>query len=127
MDTNKLVRAYINIRDARAELKATYEAEDAALKDKLGKIETALLALADELKLSSIKTEAGTATRTQRTRYWAADWDAFKAFVREHDALDLLERRVHQGNIKAFMEEHPDAIPPINADSAFHITVRRGK
>lgn len=127
MDTNKLVRAYIKIRDARAELKADYEAQDANLKDKLTKIEGALLALADELKLNSIKTEAGTATRVQRTRYWAADWDAFKTFVKEHDALDLLERRVHQGNIKSFMEENPDAVPPVNADSTLSITVRRGK
>lgn len=128
MDTNKLVRTYVKIRDARAELKAKYEDDDARLKGQLDKIESVLLKMTDDLGINSLKTEAGTATRTQRTRYWAADWDAFKAFISQYDeGLDLVERRIHQGNFKDFMERHPDVVPPVNADSKFAITVRRGK
>jgi hypothetical protein len=127
MDTKKLVATYVKIRDARAELKAKYEDDDAKLKAQLGKIEQVLLKMTDDLGVTSLKTEAGTATKTQRTRYWAADWDAFKDFMRQYDALDLVERRVHQGNFKEFMETHPDVVPPVNADSTFAITIRRGK
>lgn len=127
MDTKKLVATYIKIRDARGELKAKYEDEDAKLKAQLSKIEQVLLKMTDDLGVTSLKTEAGTATKTQRTRYWAADWDAFKDFMRQYDALDLVERRVHQGNFKEFMETHPDVVPPVNADSSFAITIRRGK
>ena len=127
MDTNKLVATYVKIRDARPELKAKYEDDDAKLKAQLDKIERVLLKMMDDLGITSLKTEAGTATKTQRTRYWAADWDAFKDFMRQYDALDLVERRVHQGNFKEFMETHPDVVPPVNADSTFAITIRRGK
>jgi len=127
MDTNKLVATYVKIRDARSELKSKYEDDDARLKAQLDKIERVLLKMTDDLGVTSLKTEAGTATKTQRTRYWAADWDAFKDFMRQYDALDLVERRVHQGNFKEFMETHPDVVPPVNADSSFAITIRRGK
>jgi len=41
---------------------------------------------------------------------------------------ELLERRIHQTNIKQFLEENPDLLPAgLNVDSAYSITVRRSK
>jgi len=56
MDTGKLVAAYVKLRDARAELKHKYEEEDGALREKMDKIEHALLELTKEHGLDSIKT-----------------------------------------------------------------------
>jgi len=126
MDTGKLVAAYVKLRDARADLKHKFDEEDAQLKQKMDKIEQVLLDLTKEHGLDSLKTPYGTASRTVRTRYWASDWDAFTKFLDEHGSYDLLERRIHQGNFKQFLENNPDIQPPVNADSRYSIMVRRG-
>jgi hypothetical protein len=47
-------------------------------------------------------------------------------FIKEHDAPQLLEQRLHQGNLKTFLEENPEQLPPgLNADSRYAITVRK--
>ncbi len=46
----------------------------------------------------------------------------------ENNATDLLEKRLHQGNMRTFLEENPDKLPPgLNADNEYTITVRRKK
>lgn len=126
MNTGKLVSAYVRIRDARAELKRKYEEDDAELKAKLDTIEQKLLDLTKEHGLDSLKTPYGTASRTVRTRYWAPDWEAFTKFLDENGSYDLLERRIHQTNFQQFLKNNPDIQPPVNADSRYTITVRRG-
>jgi hypothetical protein len=128
MDTSKLVLAYVRIRDARADLKREYDQKDAELQEKLDKIEAVLLDMAKEHGLDSMKTPYGTATKTVRTRYWAPDWDAYVKFLKSQgdDGYDLVERRIHQGNFKEFLENNPDVAPPVNADSRYSIVVRRG-
>lgn len=125
MDVSKLVKAYVKIRDKRAEIKHAYEEEDAELQKKLDTIESALLEVCKDTDVESLRTTYGTATRTVRERVWAADWEAFKDFVREYDAIDLLERRVHQGNFKEWAEAHPNVVAPVNIDRRYAITVRR--
>ena len=125
MDAGKLVQVYIKMRDRRAELKEAYEAEDGELVEKMTVIEQTLLELCKETGVESLRTSHGTATRKIQERVWVADWEAFKEFVRENDALDLLEKRVHQGNYKSWAEDHPDAVAPVNIDRKFAITVRR--
>ena len=61
-----------------------------------------------------------------KTRYTTADWDSFKEFVKEYDALDLYEKRIHQGNMKQFLEENPGKVPPgLNSQSEYDISVRK--
>lgn len=125
MDVSKLVGVYVKIRDKRAEILKAYEEEDAVLKGKLEKIEAALLDVCKENGVESLRTESGTATRSIKERYWSADWDAMKEFVREYDAVDLLERRIHQSNFKEWAAAHPDVVAPVNVDRRYSINVRR--
>ena len=40
--------------------------------------------------------------------------------------MELLEKRIHQSNMKEFMEQHPELHPPgLNVDSEYEITIRR--
>ena len=49
-----------------------------------------------------------------------------KNFIKENDAFELMEQRVHQTNMKSFLEENPNLMPPgMNIDSRYAITVRR--
>lgn len=126
MSASKLSEVYIKIRDARAKLKEQYEEDDKKLEAQMDVIEAKLLEICKETDADSIKTQAGTVMRRVATRYWTNDWDSMYNFVRENDAYGLLERRLHQTNMKQFLEENPDKFPPgMLLDSQYKITVRR--
>lgn len=125
-DADKLVRVYIKMRDARDALVSAHEKELAALTDQMSMIEAELLDLCNATGQDGGRTKYGTFTRTTKVRYWTSDWDSMRAFIKQHDAMDLLEQRIHQTNMRNFLRENPDSIPAgLNADSRYSITVRR--
>lgn len=125
-DADKLVKVYIKMRTKRAEIKAAYDKEDEDIKSQMDVIESALLDICKTSGVSGLKTDSGTVTRGVTTRYWPSDWESMHQFVRENDALDLLERRVAQKAMGEFIAKHPDKFPKgMNVDSKFTITVRR--
>jgi hypothetical protein len=61
-----------------------------------------------------------------KNRYWTNDWSNFYNFLKDKGKLELLEKRIHQTNMKEFLEEHPDTRPPgLNIDSEYDITIKR--
>lgn len=125
---DKLAGIYIKIRDARAKLKSDYEVKDTELQEQMDVIEEQLLEACKSIGADSIRTAAGTVIRSVKNRYWTNDWDSMYSFVREHDAFGLLERRIHQTNMKQFIEENPNLLPMgLNTDSRYSIVVRRSK
>jgi hypothetical protein len=128
LSADKLAEVYIKIRDKRAELKEKYESEDAELKEQLDLLADKMLDICDNQNADSIKTKTGTIIRKVDTRYWTNDWESFYNFVQENDAFPLLEKRIHQTNMKQFLEENPDALPMgLQSDSKYSIVVRRSK
>lgn len=123
---DKLTATYIKIRSRRAEILQEYEKQDSELQNQLDLIVNELLNICKETGVESLRTTAGTVTRTIKSRYWTSDWGAMYAFIKEHDVPQLLEQRVHQSNIKTFLKEHPELLPPgLNQDSKYSISVRR--
>jgi hypothetical protein len=128
MDANKLVQVYIKIRDAKEIKTKQHDEEIAALDEQLAAVEESLLEICKTTGQDGGKTQYGSFTRTVKTRYWTSDWDSMYRFIKDHDAPELLERRVHQGNFKDFLQENPDKMPEgMNVDSRYSITVRRAK
>ena len=132
----RLVNAYIKMRAKRADIKAAYEKEDAAIAESMDVIKEALLKYCKDNVFNSVKTDAGTFFRSVRTKYWTSDWDSFHKFIDEklkekpedRSILGLFEKRLHQGNLKTFLDENPDAIPKgLNADSYYSISIRSPK
>jgi hypothetical protein len=127
--TDKLVKAYVKIRDARKELSEKFEQEDSVLKDSLDVIEAQLLEACKAIGADSIRTQFGTISRTVKKRYWTNDWYSFHEFVKEHEAygtMNLLEKRIAQTNMSTFLEDNPDLHPPgLNIDSRYSVVVRR--
>jgi hypothetical protein len=125
-DANQLVQVYIKIRDAKDIKKKQMEAEIAELEVQLDAVEQELLELCKTTGQDGGKTTFGSFTRSVKTRYWTSDWDSMYKFIREHDAPDLLERRIAQSNFSQFIKENPDAMPAgVNIESKYSITVRR--
>ena len=128
VNARKLASIYIKIRTKRAEILAAYEEEDNKLKEALETIEEEMLEKCKEEDADSIKTPYGTIIRSVKTRYWPADWEIFNQYVIDHEALGLLEKRVHQTNMGAWLEEHPDDAPPgLNIDRRYTCSVRKAK
>lgn len=125
---DKLVQAYIKIRDAKDKMVREHEDAVKVLQVNLDTIEQELLELCKSTGQDGGKTQYGTFTRTVKERYWTNDWDSMYRFIKEHDAPELLERRIAQANFKEFLAQNPDKLPEgINVDSRYAITVRRAK
>lgn len=123
----ELVNIYLTIRNAREKIKSDYEAADKAMKDDQSVIEQELLAICNETNTNGFKTSGGTVTRKLNERFYCNDWDNFRTFVLEHQAVELLERRIHQGNFKEFLAGHEgEGLPPgVNVMREFSIVVRK--
>ena len=123
-----LAETYIKIRDKRAELKEQFEFQDAKLKEQQDLLAEEMLEVCYENNADSIKTPAGTIIRKVDTRYWTTDWDSMYQFIQENDAYPLLEKRLHQTNLKQFLEENPELLPAgLQADRKYTVVVRRSK
>jgi hypothetical protein len=121
-NVNKLVKVFLKIREKRAELAK----QDSELEEQQSVIETRLLDICKEMGTDGLKTELGTVSRSVKKRYWTSDWHSFYNFLKEHDAVELLEKRISQANMATFLEENPDAFPPgLQVDSRYTAVIRR--
>ncbi len=127
VNTEEVVKAYLAIRTERERLLREYEAQDAKLKDDLKKLESVLLDVCNTINADSIKTSLGTVMRKLNERYFCSDWDNFRKYVLENEAVELLERRIHQGNFKEHMTQiEGQGLPPgVNVMREYGITVRK--
>jgi hypothetical protein len=124
----KLTRIYIKMREKKAELTQELEAQISELDEKMKTVKTGILDHMKEIGAESLRTDAGTVYRTVRTTYSTNDWDSMNKFILEHSVPELLEKRIHQTNMKAFLEEHPDVLPPgLNANMEYSVTIKRSK
>jgi hypothetical protein len=123
---DKLAKIYQKIRAKIQQLTTDYETEVETLKAQQQEIATELKDRMQALGMASVRTTEGTIILGQKTRYFTSDWESFKQFVLDHQALELFERRIAQGNMKQFLEENPGVVPPgLNSDSEVTITVRK--
>ena len=123
---DKLARVYRKIRDKIQVMTKDYETAVEELKAQQAEIKNAMKDQMLALGSSSIKTPEGTIILAQKVRYYTDDWDSFKHFVVEHDALDLFEKRIHQTNMVAFLDENPGVVPSgLNSMTEFDVSVRK--
>lgn len=124
--TEDLVRAYLEYRSRIEAAEEAHKEAIAKLKEPFNNIAAQLLDRCNEQSADSIKTSAGTVMRRMSSRYWTSDWEAMYEFIKENDAPFLLEQRIHNGNMKRFLEDNPDQMPiGLQADNKFVVQVRR--
>lgn len=126
ISVDKLVSTFIRMRDERDRVKRDMEKQIEDIETEMKVISSELLNICKETGADSFRTPFGTAYRTLKERYWTNDWESFHKFMRENEALELLERRIHQTNMKQFLEENPDLHPAgLQRDREYQITIRR--
>ena len=121
-----LVSSYRALRAAIAEEEEAYEAKLTPIKAELDIVSAELLKFCNEQDVDSIKTPAGTVSRRVQTRYWTTDWEQMYQFIADHEVPFVLEKRIHNGNLKQFLDENPDVLPiGLQIDTKYVIQVRK--
>ena len=124
---DSLVETYLAIRNERDKLSREHDSKDKELSNDLAQIEQVLLNSCNEVGADSIRTGAGTVIKSTKENFVCGDWDNFKQYVMQHDAIELLQQRIHQTNFKEFLSGREDeGLPPgISSMREFKITVRK--
>lgn len=123
---DQLVSIYIKMRDTKDTIKKNMEQQINEIDEQMQVVAQQILEICKETGAESIRTAHGTAYRTIKQRFWTNDWESMHKFIRENEAMELLERRIHQTNMKQFLEEHPDLKPAgLNIDREYAVTIRR--
>jgi hypothetical protein len=122
----KLVKVYLKMKDKHTTLLHEFQEQEKTIKAQMAKIKEALLKHCKETGVESVRTTEGLFFRTIKSTYWTSDWEAMNKFILAHQVPELLEKKLHQGNTKQFLEEHPELLPPgLNVDSTYSVTIRR--
>jgi len=123
---DRLAKIYRKIRTEITTLTQDYDTKVEALKAQQDEIKNAMKDMMKMMGVTSVRTAQGTVVLSVKTRYNTQDWDSFKKFVVENDAVDLLEKRIAQTNMSQFLEENPGLVPPgLNSSSEYDISVRK--
>jgi hypothetical protein len=128
VNLDKLAEVYIKIRDRRAQFKQAFEAKDNELDEQMQVLSDEMLEVCKRLEADSVRTKHGTIIRSVKSRYWTNDWDSMYQVIKEHGAFGLLEKRLHQTNMKEFLAENPSFYPiGLNVENSYTVVVRRSK
>jgi hypothetical protein len=109
---DKITRAYLRIRDARAERKKAFEAEDVQLKEAQESLAATMLNEMNESGIQSFRTKHGTVYLTEDILPAAFDWDLFYQYVAENMAFDALHKRITKEFVSTYMEQNNGEAPP---------------
>lgn len=126
--TDKLMKAYIRIRDQKTAEARVWDEREAKLTGDLKAIELELLRRSQVEGVTGYKVAGvGTAYQATSTKVSMADDVAFFAFVKATGDLDFLERRVSSKHVTEYMEANEGRLPPgINIFRELSMRVRRG-
>ena len=125
-DMDELSVQYIKLRQKREILKERFTAEDGEFEKAMAEIEAQLLDTLNASNSNSMSTNSAVVIRTVRKRYNPTNWEAVYRLVDKYKAYGVLHKRIHDTNMRDFLEEHPDEYPAgMNVDSRYAVTVRR--
>ncbi len=123
---DKLAKVYRKMAAKIQELTTEYDSKIEEIKRQQDAVKTALKDQMLVMGVSSVRTDNGTVVLSTKTRYQTQDWDSLKEFIKQHDAIDLLEKRIAQTNMATFLEENPGVYPPgMNSTTEYQISVRK--
>ena len=118
----------VKIRQKMKAKIAELETEIKGIEETCKVVDEELLEMCKELGVNSFATDFGTATRSIRENYQTTDWALLHAYILEHQAPSLLERRIAQGNMKDWIATHPTDHPPaLSLNRAYVMTITKPK
>ncbi len=124
-DLDKLVERYIKLRDKKAEMKAAYDAQVAALDTAMEKVETYMLGMLNTMGLESFRTKFGTPYKSVKTSATVADWGVLFPWIQENAQFQFLEHRVSKTAVEEYAKATGDLPPGVNVSRVTVVNIRR--
>lgn len=125
LTADKLVELYVALRDKRDGVAKRHKAELAPFAQTMATIENQLLDMLNTQHQTSAAVPAGTYYKATRTSVTVGDWAETLAYIREHDAWELLEARVNKTHATSIMDETGAVIPGVNISRETTVQIRR--
>lgn len=108
---DEAVKAYLELREIKAQLEKRHKERKAKVDDKMKSIEAQLLQFFEETGQESARTKYGTPYTQLRESVTVSSRDDFLDFVRENEAWDMLENRASKTAVLEYKDEHEE-LPP---------------
>lgn len=113
IETDRLVKTYLKIRNAKRDAADVFKLADADFKLKLETIENELLRRAQELGVDGFTTAYGTTYKAEDMSASIQDGEAFTQFLATaNDPFAFYEQRVSLTRIREYRAEHNGETPP---------------
>lgn len=127
LNFEQLVTEYVQTRDEVKRQEEAFKEKVKPLRERMEKLNNALLQGLHEVGTNSVNTDAGTAYIKSKVNVSLADPGAFMQFVKDTSAFELLDRKANSTAVQAYLSEHGSLPPGVNYSVFQDVGVRRGK
>ncbi len=122
----QVIAGIMNIRERKKALKDTYDAEKSRLDKMEENGELYILAQMQKLGIDNCKTVYGTAYAQTKMKSSIGDWNQFANWMLQTGHIDLLQHQINTQNLKDFLAENGNTLPPgVNTFNTRTVTIRR--
>ena len=120
-----VVATYVRLRTQKELLEAQTKDKVDDIKVKLMKLEAWIKEQMDLQGVKSFKTISGTAFLSTVDFAQVSDWDAVLEFIKQHDAFDMLEKRVSKLAVRGYIDKLKAVPPGVNYGTKIEVNVRK--
>lgn len=125
MDVEKMVQAYIQMRDLKEKREDAHKIAMKPLKEAMETLEGQIQGLLLDANVDSMKTAVGTAYLSTLGSATVKDWTQTLAFIVAKEDWSMLEARVSKTAIQDYIAEHGEAPPGVEYRSIQQVRIRR--
>lgn len=126
-DTPTLVKWYIDLRNHKSEIKRSIEPAIAQVENQMDAIESELNKRIVTSGVKSMRTENGTITRVNKTKYLVTDSYAFREWLKLNPEVgsQLISASITQGEVMNYLSDG-NALPDgLTVENSIELSVRR--
>ena len=120
-----VVEQYVRLRDKIKEADDAHKEKLKTAKEYLKVLDGALLSKLNDIGGESVKTANGTVYRTTRRSASIADGEAFRQFVLNNEAFDMVDWRANANAVEDFIKSEGSQPPGVNYSVTYTVGVRR--
>jgi hypothetical protein len=125
-ELDKLINQYVQLRDRKRAIEAQHTAQLAPYRKVMSELEGMMLEYMQKLGTDSVSTPGGTAYQTTKRSATIKDGAAFRKFVVETGAYNLVDWRANANAVFDYLGAHEGSPPPgVNPSSRVTVNFRR--
>jgi len=124
-DIGKRTAQYIELRDKIKRMNDAHKEKMKPFVEALDQLNLVLLHHLQTIGVDSAASDAGTVYRKETVRASTADGDAFRQFIIQYGAWDLVDIKPNAPAVQDFVNENGSVPPGVNLTTVVDVGVRR--